>query len=189
VTHVALLRQPSVCDCGDHGFVPLTLGLVAIVSPGDVSVCAAKRWNAQPRGKAVYARSTCQRGREYLHRFLLGADSGDLVDHINRDTLDNRRENLRFVSPSESVLNTVNPNKTGFKGVRSYEKGFVAEIGTSGRGRRHLGCYETAEQAAVAYDIAAESEDLPRHTNTSLGLISAEVRARIGVPVRKRKGR
>jgi hypothetical protein len=41
----------------------------------------------------------------YLHRLIAGAKPGQIVDHINRDTYDNRRCNLRFVTRSENALN------------------------------------------------------------------------------------
>lgn len=43
----------------------------------------------------------------YLHRWIMGCSKGDgkIVDHINRDELDNRRANLRFVTARQSVQN------------------------------------------------------------------------------------
>lgn len=57
-----------------------------------------------------------------LHRFLLNMpykDRSKIVDHINRDTFDNRRENLRIVSYSENNLNATfsKNNKSGRTGV------------------------------------------------------------------------
>lgn len=56
--------------------------------------------------------------REYLHRTIMGAKDGDIVDHINGDTLDNRKENLRL---SNKVLNALNSDKvyskSGYRNV------------------------------------------------------------------------
>ena len=43
----------------------------------------------------------------YLHRLIMGAKTGQIVDHANRDTYDNRRCNLRFVTKSENALNSI----------------------------------------------------------------------------------
>jgi len=58
-----------------------------------------------------------------LHRFLLNAKSGDYVDHINGNPLDNRRDNLRICSNSANLRNgnlRIN-NTSGYKGV-SWDK-------------------------------------------------------------------
>jgi hypothetical protein len=44
-----------------------------------------------------------------LHRVLVGASEGQDVDHINHDTLDNRRENLRIVNRAENMQNRIRP--------------------------------------------------------------------------------
>ena len=91
-------------------------------------------------------------------RMALSAQGGDFVDHINGNTLDNRRSNLRIASVLENSQNTRirSDNNTGYKGV-----GYVP---ASGKYRAYigvnskfisLGTYETPEEAARAYDEAA----------------------------------
>lgn len=44
--------------------------------------------------------------RKYLHRLIIGAEKGQVVDHINHNTLDNRKYNLRICTQSENKLNS-----------------------------------------------------------------------------------
>lgn len=59
-----------------------------------------------------------------LHRLIMDTPNGLVVDHINRNTLDNRKSNLRNVSNSENIKNSSlrKDNRSGRKGV-SYETG------------------------------------------------------------------
>lgn len=50
----------------------------------------------QPDGSIRYVR---------MHRYIVGASDGDVVDHINRVRYDNRRENLRLASSVENARN------------------------------------------------------------------------------------
>ena len=76
------------------------------------------------------------------------------VDHINRNGLDNRRENLRVVPKGINRANAViyKNNKTGYRGVRlsACGKKFLACITTNGKSQ-HLGTFDTAEAASRAY--------------------------------------
>lgn len=66
-----------------------------------------------------------------LHHFIAGNPPKGLVtDHINRNTLDNRDENLRFVTQSQNQFNTKirKDNTSGIKGVVKYGNGWIAVI-------------------------------------------------------------
>lgn len=106
-----------------------------------------------------YARASVGNDRhEYLHRVIMDFPKGS-VDHINGDSLDNRRCNLRVCSQSQNMANQglSKANKTGFKGVfwRKERNKFVAYI-TIRRKRKHLGYFKEAIEAARAYDNAAK---------------------------------
>lgn len=67
--------------------------------------------------KNIYMAVAHKYGSTPLHRLIMGAKPGQIVDHINRDTRDNRRANLRFVTPSQNMMNRKCPNKSGYIGV------------------------------------------------------------------------
>ena len=93
-----------------------------------------------------------------MHRVVLKCNSGEIVDHINRDKLDNRRENLRIVSREENVHNQKKRTgtKNNYKGTN-----FVKKLGLwQSRCRIYkndffLGYYLSEEAAAYAYNKKA----------------------------------
>jgi len=84
-------------------------------------------------------------------------EEGVFVDHINRDKLDNRIENLRLCNRSQNQGNSKlrKDNKLGFKGVHTRGNKFRATI-IKKRKMIHLGYFSTAEEAHAAYLKAAE---------------------------------
>ena len=83
---------------------------------------------------------------------------GHSVDHANRDTLDNRLENLRLATASGQRLNASmrSDNRSGYRGV-NWHRGsnkWVAQVVDDGR-RRALGYFTAVEDAARAYDAFA----------------------------------
>lgn len=93
--------------------VPLTQGLVAKVSPEDLERVSQFKWYAsfESRGTKFYAiRRIRVNGKQVkirMHRFIMGLGTGfedeRVVDHINHDSLDNRRENLEIISQDENM--------------------------------------------------------------------------------------
>ena len=90
-----------------------------------------------------------------LHRLIMNPPDNTDIDHINHDKCDNRKENLRFATRSQNLVNRKYKNKTGYRGVVSLPSGrFMAQIGND-----YLGSYDTAEEAGRAY----ENEALKRY--------------------------
>ncbi len=148
-------RSAAVCECGDHGFVGLTKGAVAFFSPDRVGDVWPHRWHFA-RSSSGYARTTDKLGKNvFMHRMLVSGE-GEVVDHINRDGLDNRSENLRACSQRQNLQNSKkNPSRSIFKGIAVHRGGTVtACIRVDGK-TRHLGTFASELDAAVAYDDAA----------------------------------
>ena len=94
----------------------------------------------------------------FMHREIMKAPKDKVVDHINRNGLDNRRENLRLVTVAQNNMNKSSANGTSkFKGVYFQRdiKRWRATI-TVNRYKKHLGVHENEIEAARAYDAAAK---------------------------------
>ena len=95
-----------------------------------------------------------------LSRYLLDCIDDDkiLVDHINRNTLDNRKSNLRKCTPQQNNFNKgkQSNNTSGYKGVYSSpdKKKWMASI-KKGVVIKRMGPFFDKEEAAKAYDIEA----------------------------------
>ena len=136
--------------------IPLTQGQEAIVDDEDFEALSRYKWTAwwNPSSKSYYAyRMPTVNGRRVrvtMHRQLLGLSHGDRLqgDHINRNTLDNRKRNLRIATASQNGMNrTKNGNNTsGFKGVVKCYKKWQAVIIVN-RKRITLGLHDTPELA------------------------------------------
>lgn len=95
--------------------IKLTQGLSALVDAEDFERVSAFKWCAsrESNGRKWYAirreyeRGTGKRTKIRLHRFILGLGSGRdcerVVDHLNGDTLDNRKCNLEIVTHLENM--------------------------------------------------------------------------------------
>lgn len=146
--------------------IPITKGLEAIVDDDDYERLSQYSWCYHGDGYA--ARGFHHNGKvviEKMHQAVLGkAPKGIDIDHINGNKLDNRKSNLRVVSHQQNCFNTkrrvsktqgVNPSK--YKGVtwRNDREKWRSRICINGH-RIYLGLYETQEDAALAYNVAAK---------------------------------
>lgn len=104
------------------------------------------------------------KGRVALHRIVASRmvsrplTTKELVDHINGNTLDNRRSNLRLATVKENTRNQqINKkNTSGYKGVSWYRKDckWIARIKVDGK-TLYLGSFKNPEDAYAAYCEAA----------------------------------
>ena len=109
----------------------------------------------------------CKKGKVkmfYVHRlvgkaFLENHDNKPMIDHIDVNKSNNNVKNLRWATNQDNQANTgkqIN-NKSGYKGVcfdkpKNKYKSYIKINGKS----KHLGYFETAEEASKAYEAKAK---------------------------------
>lgn len=139
-------------------------GFVALVDDEDYEEMSQYFWGVDTHGYARrnYRKENGKYSMTAMHRQIMEAEEGDIVDHINRNTLDNRKSNLRFVTKGENNVNAPRrkDNTSGYKGVskrggQNRKKEWCAKITKDGK-TYSLGYHETPEQAARAYNTKAK---------------------------------
>lgn len=102
--------------------IKLTQGFVAIIDEEDYERVSQYNWRLMggKKRRTPYAYTQIKKRSVLLHRFIANAQPGTVMDHINRDGLDNRKCNLRFVTRGQ---NCVNSPKWRFGGTTSVYKG------------------------------------------------------------------
>ena len=158
--------RPAIIQPDDPAtrHIPLTKGKIARIDASDYEKFDQHHWCAMwcKDVESYYAvRVINQDGKKHtllMHRAVMNALPDQIVDHINHNTLDNRRSNLRIASPSESQHNKLRQrnNTSGFIGVDFFSK--------TGQWRArivhhnveiHLGLFDTPKQAAQTRDRKA----------------------------------
>lgn len=136
---------------------------VALIDECDVEAVLQHRWSVYKirsrEGKYYfYAGAKIDGKNTLLHRFILKAQKGQLVDHQDQNTLNCQRYNIRICTHSQNMMNrkVLPHNKLGVKGVwRDAKTGlFKAVIRCNGK-RTDLGRFKSVELAKSAYDEAA----------------------------------
>lgn len=146
--------------------IELTRGQHAIIDAADAELVRQHRWyahlrTASRRGKTYtygfVARSLVAGRDVLLHVLLAQPGPGLVVDHINGNTLDCRRSNLRVCTHLQNRQNSARSrnNTSGFMGVSfdADKKSWRACL-TAGASQIHVGWFRSAEEAARARDAA-----------------------------------
>lgn len=154
---------------GRRDLIALTRGKIALVDEEDYDrIMVVGLWNTL---RLQYPRSGWEKfyavhnfpkpgespGCTYMHRFIMGAEPGQEIDHIDGDGLNNRRANLRFVTSAQNKWNRPSYNGTSkYKGVSWFKtrNKWVVWIHANGKSK-NLGYFLDEEEAARAWDKAA----------------------------------
>lgn len=151
--------------------LPLSKGYFTIIDREDYDLAMSYgKWNIQikPNGKKyaigfIYNGKGNTHSTRRLHRIIMKAQSHEQVDHINGNSLDNRRCNLRITNALGNARNRApqKRQKSKYKGVGyasnpgSKKKYWFARICRGNRKSKIIGYYSDEISAANAYDQEA----------------------------------
>lgn len=125
----------------------LSDGAAALVDVSVYEMLGGYTWHRHGQGYAV-----ASGGSPLMHRLVMGAVKGDLVDHISGDRLDNRRINLRLSTYSHNAHNRHAPivGGSGVAGVRVGAGGRFPVYIWSKNQNLYVGTFGTLDEAAMA---------------------------------------
>ena len=152
----------------ETAIIPLSRGFSCVIDAAEFPLVGQLKWYVTFGGGYIpYAtrKIRLDNGRRMttmMHRIIMAAPGNLQVDHINGDSLDNRRANLRLCTASQNQANR-RPDIDGrsrFKGVRfagpnEPSRPWRAAIVVHGE-EKYLGRFTSEEEAARAYDTAAK---------------------------------
>lgn len=137
-------------------FIKLTQGKETIVDDVDFVILNKYKWyyhqGYATRSKRVGSRKLNKSITIRLHREILPTTKE--IDHINGNTLDNRRCNLRICTRQQNNFNRINYSKNKFKGVDRRNNKWRARI-TFNKKQIHIGYFDSETEACDAYNKKA----------------------------------
>ncbi len=145
--------------------IPLTQGKYAIVDPDDFYWLSKHKWTASRVGRKFYAvrselcKTSGKRKTYRMHREVAHTPEGLECDHINGNSLDNRKANPRSATRQQNCWNSRKrrpKSLSKYKGVSYSKRGrpWKAMLTVNGK-TTYLGSFNEEKQAARAYDKAA----------------------------------
>lgn len=136
-------------------------GKTTLIDEEDYEKVSKYRWNFNNGAVVTNINKDGKRTTMKLHRYILNLGNRyPIVDHINGDPLDNRKNNLRTCNHSENLRNRgkAKNNKSGYKGVSwaKHANKWQASICVN-YVHYHLGLYDDPQKAHEAYITASKS--------------------------------
>ena len=133
----------------------------ALVDSDDYKKLSKYEWKASKsvRGK-YYVYAIINNKNVSLHRMIIDAKKGEIVDHINHNSFDNRKSNLRITNQKGNARNsrkgTDSSLSSKYQGVAKYgnTNKWISRIGFNNKVIK-LGVFENEVDAAESYNIAA----------------------------------
>jgi len=139
--------------------IPLTRGKFAIVDDNDFGWLSRFSWCAYQTRSTNTVKFYAGRSKGmFMHRLIMNPSKDQVIDHINRDSLDNRRSNLRICTKSKNSMNQAKTRGVSkYKGVNwdKYAKAWRASIFFNKR-KLNLGNYHDEAEAAKVYNDKAK---------------------------------
>lgn len=135
--------------------IPLGKGLFATVDAADYEELSKYNWYALRKGSTFYAAR--RRGGKivFMHREIMKPPKGLVVDHIDHNTLNNRRSNLRVCTEPQNLANRKpRGGSSQFIGVHRHEDKWLAGISSGGK-FFYLGAFDDEIAAAKTRDRKA----------------------------------
>jgi hypothetical protein len=140
-------------------YIPLTRNMFAMVDAEDFEELRKYRWHAQDGGCTFYAVRSVRGGTVSMHRAIMKAPKGVVVDHIDGNGLNNCRSNLRICTQAQNNSNSrAKGGCCGYKGVRyakRYKKNKYEALVVHEGKKYWGGRFATALEAALARDRLA----------------------------------
>ena len=158
--HMVVCGSAVSCGCQKRSYTPndyyiegdvmhvITTRGEFIVDAADKDLVLQHRWFIGNNGYAFSSH------KQTLHKLLMNPKEG-VVDHINRNKLDNRRCNLRVVSQSVNSTNKTSKTNTGHYGISFTKNGFIVYVM-----RTYVGFFKTLDEAIEKRNSHPKFKDL-----------------------------
>lgn len=120
----------------------------ALIDEDDYAKVSQYNWCAKKiKNLYKYAVGGVNKKQVYLHHFIMGEVPEKMViDHINGNSFDNRKCNLKFSTRQQNAQNKV--SKKEYIGAYKWKDKYLSQCC-----KKHLGSFDTEEEAARIYDI------------------------------------
>ena len=115
-------RKPNIIQTNEEYAFIIINDKKVIFDKSDISKIGQKTWNLTKNGYVISSDNI------YMHRFLLDSPTDKIIDHINHNKLDNRKENLRICGYSINGINKKIRSNTGYYGISLTPKGYTITV-------------------------------------------------------------